>query len=103
MRMKEQSKNQQILAYLASQKGCTLDTDAVAEMFGVHWRQVRNLAQMNIGFCTVTDRGHTIEVSDEDLLLSSGTSDSREPRRHNENVRPLRGKVHHTDMDAPDA
>ncbi len=100
---KEQSKNQQILAYLASQQGCTLDTDAVAKMFGVHWKQVRNLAQMNIGFCTVTDRGHTIAVSDEALLLSSATSDSREPRRHQGNPRPLRGKVHHTDIESPEA
>lgn len=100
---KELSKNKQILAFLASQKGCTLDTDAVASMFGVHWRQVRNLAQMNIGFCGISNRGHTIEVFDDDALFSSETSDSRESRRAEGKTRPLRGKVHHRDIDAPDA
>lgn len=100
---KELSKNKQILAFLASQKGCTLDTDAVASMFGVHWRQVRNLAQMNIGCCNVLDRGHTIEIFDDADLFSSETSDSRETHRTEGGTRPLRGKVHHKDIDAPDA
>lgn len=100
---KELSKNQQILAYLASQQGCTLDTDAVAEMFGVHWKQVRNLAQMNIGFCSTSNRGHTIEVADSDLLLRSTTSDARETRRGQQGERPLRGRVLHRDVDSPTA
>lgn len=91
--MKETSKSQQIVAYLASQKGCVLDTDAIASMFGVHWRQVRNLAQMNIGFCSVLNRGHTIEVYDENVLMSSETSDSRETKRPPRSQPRLPGRV----------
>lgn len=92
--MKEASKNQQILAYFTRQKGCTLDTDAIAAMFGVHWRQVRNLADMNIGFCSTSDRGHTIEVFDDnDILLRSTTSDSRESRRPLRRQPRLPGRV----------
>ncbi len=100
--MKETSKSQRIIAYLASQKGCTLDTDAVAAMFGVHWRQVRNLAQMNIGFCSVLDRGHTIEIHDENVLMRSETSDSRETKRPHRSQPHLRGRVTRKGIESTD-
>ena len=100
--MKEISKSQQIIAYLANQKGCRLDTDAVAAMFGVHWKQVRNLAQMNIGFCSVADRGHTIEVFECDPLLSSTTSDVRETKRPHRREQRLPGRVMRKGIESTD-
>ena len=100
--MKETSKSQQIIAYLASQKGCILDADAVAAMFGVHWKQVRNLAQMNIGFCSTKDRGHTIEVFEDDPLLSSTTSDARESTRPHRREPRLPGRVMRKGIESTD-
>lgn len=90
----KENKTQQILAYLNSQRGIDLDTDAVAALIHASWKQVRNIAEANREACHVTRRGKLIEVFAGDTPFLYGTTDIRALRRaENRPHRGLRGRT----------